>query len=300
MSQQPSDVQLQKKDFQNNLERMRSQFVSALPQHITADVFMRVALTTVTKNPKLLKCTPSSLFGALIQCSQLGLMPDDVMGHAWLIPYEQKKGSGVYICQFQPGYKGVIQLIKRARPDVSVRPRVVHKGDDFEYDLAHGIEKHKPTENSQVGDENITHFYAVLKYSDGSEDFDVMTKKQVDEHKVKFSKNYGSDDSPWKTNYEAMGKKTVLLQVAKYAEISTEINKLSTLEGMLNEGKNQKNSSLLEGFELPENIQKQYEKETSAELQQEEEEKKETKKEEKKQNMASKSQSSGTKAFDFD
>ena len=40
----------------------KKQFQNALPKHLSADRFVRVALTTLNKNPKLMSCSQASLF----------------------------------------------------------------------------------------------------------------------------------------------------------------------------------------------------------------------------------------------
>src|SRR6185295_8439349 len=43
-------------DVRGLLEKMRDQLVMALPKHFTADRFLRITLTAVQKEPKLLDC----------------------------------------------------------------------------------------------------------------------------------------------------------------------------------------------------------------------------------------------------
>ena len=44
----------------------------------------------------------------------------------------------------------------------------------------------------------------------------------VRRHAAKYSKAYGSNYSPWKTNFEEMAKKTVLKRVLKYAPLKSD------------------------------------------------------------------------------
>ena len=48
-------------------QQMRPQFQMALPKHLAVDRFLRMALTCVQKNPKLLDCTQESLLAALLE-----------------------------------------------------------------------------------------------------------------------------------------------------------------------------------------------------------------------------------------
>ena len=83
----------------------KQQIARALPHHLTADRMLRVALTAVTRTPKLAECDLASIAHALLTASQLGLEVDGRNGH--LVPYNNK---GKMTCQFIPGYQGLIQL----------------------------------------------------------------------------------------------------------------------------------------------------------------------------------------------
>ena len=41
------------------------QILAALPKHVTPERMIRVAMNCIRKNPKLLDCTPASLFAAM-------------------------------------------------------------------------------------------------------------------------------------------------------------------------------------------------------------------------------------------
>ena len=91
----------------------------AIPKHMTPERLLRIATTSIRQNPKLKVCTAQSLLGAVMQCAQLGLEPS-VLGHAYLVPYKNKKKDGTREwwedeCQFQIGYKGLIELARRKR-----------------------------------------------------------------------------------------------------------------------------------------------------------------------------------------
>ena len=49
-----------------------------------------------------------------------------------------------------------------------------------------------------------------------------MTKKEVEQHRDKFSKSAKSSKSPWTTDFDAMAEKTVLKKMLKYLPVSTE------------------------------------------------------------------------------
>jgi len=216
------------------LEKHKEQIGKALPSHIKLERLIRVALTSISKNPKLLECDERSLFAAILQSAQLGLEPDGALGQAYLIPYGNS-------CNFQIGYKGLLQLVRRGGNVSMVNAQIVYEGDSFEYDLAFGIKSHKDTEKRDLS--KPKYVYCIIQYKDGGFDFDVWTVKKIQEHMVQYSKGYAKQDSPWKTNWESMAKKTMIIQVAKKAELSPEIQKAISLDEKAERGENQMNLS---------------------------------------------------------
>jgi len=92
---------------------MEDQFRMALPKHFDAGRFVRVAVTTLRRNEKLLRCDQDSLLACLMLSAQLGLEPGGPLGHAYLVPY----GSEL---TFIVGYRGYIELARRTGDVVAV------------------------------------------------------------------------------------------------------------------------------------------------------------------------------------
>jgi recombination protein RecT len=208
------------------LERSKSQIALALPRHMSADRLLRVAMTSVQRNPRLLECDPISLVGAVIQSAQLGLEPDGVLGHAYLVPYRNRKKGTVEV-QFQPGYKGLLALARRSGDITSVEARVVYEKDHFEY--AFGLNPdlvHIPSRDDEPGE--IAFVYAIVRLKDGSQQWDVMSRAQVEGHRRRYARE--ADDSPWNKAWDEMAKKTVLRRVLKFAPASVELQQAVALD----------------------------------------------------------------------
>ena len=186
------------------------QFATALPKHINSDRFVRIAITTIRQNPKLAQCNQESLLGALMVSAQLGLEPG-VLGQCYLIPYGRE-------CQFQIGYKGMIELLRRSGQLKDIYAYSVYENDEFEmiYGLNRDL-KHKPNLQDRG---NFIGCYCVAVLKDDARAFEYMTKEEIEAHGKKFSKTYGN--GPWKTDFEAMAHKTVVKKMLKWLPVSVE------------------------------------------------------------------------------
>jgi recombination protein RecT len=196
---------------------MMPQISKALPSVMTAERFTRMVLTALSANPRLAQCTRDSFLGGMMQAAQLGLEPNTPLGQAYLIPYRNNK-KGVMECQFQIGYKGLIDLAYRSGEVATVQAHCVYQNDEFEYELGLDAKlRHVPAMKNR-GD--MTHVYAVIKLTNGGYAFEVMSADDVRKHAQKFSK--AVNDGPWQTNFDEMAKKTILKKVLKYAPLKSE------------------------------------------------------------------------------
>ena len=197
---------------------MMPEIKKALPNTITPERFSRIVLSAISNNKQLQQCTPNSFLAGMMNAAQLGLQPNTPTGEAYLIPYRNK---GTLECQFQIGYRGLVSLAYRSGQVKTIYAEAVRENDEFEYEL--GLEPkliHKPAKKDRG---EITYFYAVFKLVNGGEGFSVMSKDDMDKHMRKFSKAANAGFSPWQTNYEEMGKKTVIKRVLKLAPLSSDI-----------------------------------------------------------------------------
>jgi len=154
-------------------DTMKEQFALALPKHLTADRFVRVCLSAMTRAPKLEKCTQASFFTALLTLSQLGLEPDGRRAH--LIPYENRK-AGTVEAQLIIDYKGFVELVMRSGLVSNLHADKVCELDEFEYDRGE-IKKHIPNFRKPRGAAYA--YYAICRFRDGTEKAEVMTLDEV-------------------------------------------------------------------------------------------------------------------------
>lgn len=197
--------------MQDYIKKMEGEIAKALPSVITPERFTRITLSALSTNTKLQECTPQSFLGAMMTAAQLGMEPNTPLGQAYLIPYGKQ-------CQFQLGYKGLIDLAYRSGEVSTIQAHAVYENDEFEYSF--GLEptlRHVPAKQNR-GEPIL--FYAMFRTKDGGYGFEVMSIDDIRTHAQKYSKSFGN--GPWQTNFEEMAKKTVLKRVMKYAPLKSD------------------------------------------------------------------------------
>lgn len=217
LAKRQAGVQTKIHSIKDLIRSMEPQIKAALPSILTPERFTRMVMTALSSNPKLQECSPQSFLGAMMQAAQLGVEPNTPLGQAYLIPY---RNHGILECQFQLGYKGLIDLAYRSGSIRDISAHVVYSGDGFEFE--YGFEPkliHKPAMTDRG---TPIAYYAVYHTKDGGGNFVVMSQEDVEKHRNKFSKAAGQGFSPWGTNFEEMAKKTVLKKLLKYAPLKTE------------------------------------------------------------------------------
>lgn len=206
-----------KKTLQDYMKVMEGQIKRALPSVITPERFSRMVLTALSSTPKLQQCTPQSFLGAMMTAAQLGVEPNTALGQAYLLPYDNRK-KGVTECQFQLGYKGLIDLAYRSGEVTIIQAHEVCEHDEFEYELGMDPKLHHIPAKINRGKPIC--YYAMFKTKDGGYGFDVMSIEDIQAHARRYSKAYNS--GPWQTNFDEMAKKTVLKKVLKYAPLKSD------------------------------------------------------------------------------
>lgn len=203
--------------MQQYIKQMQGEIKKALPSVMTPERFSRIVLSALSTNPKLAETTPQSFLGAMMTAAQLGMEPNTPLGQAYLIPFWNSKVRANE-CQFQLGYKGLIDLAYRSGDVSTIMAQVVYENDEFEYSF--GLEPklvHRPALDDRG---NPKFVYAMFRTKDGGYGYEVMSMTDVRAHAQKYSKAFSS--GPWQTNFEEMAKKTVLKRVLKYAPLKSE------------------------------------------------------------------------------
>lgn len=203
--------------IQDYIEVMKPAIAAALPSVMTPERFTRITLSALSANPKLKECTPQSFLGAMMTAAQLGLEPNTPLGQAWLIPFYNGKTKRLE-CQFQIGYKGLIDLAYRSGVISIVQGNAVMENDKFDYELGlNPTLRHVPARTNRG---NPVYYYAMFKTKDGGYGFWVMSYDDILAHAKKYSKSF--ENGPWQTNFEEMALKTVTKKALKFAPMKSD------------------------------------------------------------------------------
>lgn len=214
---QMSAAKAEKKTMQAYIKAMAPAIQKALPSVITPERFTRMVLSALSSTPKLAECSPQSFLAAMMTAAQLGVEPNTALGQAYLLPY---RNHGNMECQFQLGYKGLIDLAYRSGEVSVIQAHTVYENDVFEYELGMDPKlRHVPAKADRG---EAVAYYAMFKTKDGGYGFEVMSVDDVQRHAQRYSKRYGSGSSPWRSNFDEMAKKTVLKRALKYAPLKSD------------------------------------------------------------------------------
>ncbi len=186
-----------------DLMRMEGQFKLALPPHINPKRFVRVAMTAVSANPKILEANRVSLYAELTKCAQDGLLPDG--SEAAIVPYGQS-------VSYQPMIKGICKKARNSGEISVIGAEVVCENDEYDSWIdEHGPHfKHKKARKDR-GEVYLTYAYGVTK--DGGH-----YHEEVDEADMKKIESCSKGkNTPWKGPFrDEMKKKSALKRLCKY------------------------------------------------------------------------------------
>jgi recombination protein RecT len=191
--------------------RTQDEVAKALPPGLEVERFLRVARTAVQANPALLGCTPRSIIAAIHKAASYGLDVGPV-GQAYLVPYRDT-------AQLIIGYRGMIALARRSGELASIEAREVKENDEFEFEYGlHPRLRHVPALNDRG---KLVCFYGIAQFLNGGSYMIVVDLDTIEEHRRQ-SPTGNRPDGPWQTNYDAMGRKTVIRIMEPYLPLTTE------------------------------------------------------------------------------
>jgi recombination protein RecT len=187
---------------------------------ISVDEFMINAINSIRKNPELLKCTPKSLFGAMLMSAECGLQFNTPSQHAYIIPFKNK---GVYEASFQIGYQGLVECMYRNERVLKIYGNPVFSEDKFSY--GYGLKpflNHIPKDD--VENKKLVAVYSVVHLKGCEEPiFTVVRGYELEKiKKLSFARN--SSHSPYNSGSDVFNWMQVKVAIKKISKLIPKTN----------------------------------------------------------------------------
>lgn len=164
-------------------------------------------------------CDSKSIIASAMTAAALDLPINASLGFAWLVPYKKK---GQKYAQFQLGARGYLQLALRTGQYSKLNVCELYEGELLDYDRLTGelvIDETRRKSDTVIG------YASYLKLVSGFEHSEYWTVDEVKDHAKRYSQAYKSDyDTPWKSHFDEMAKKTVLsMHIRKWGPMSIQV-----------------------------------------------------------------------------
>jgi recombination protein RecT len=203
------------------INAMRPEIARAAPKGMDPDRLVRIALTVVRKTPELGNCSPPSILGALMTCSQLGLEPG-AMDLIYLIPRDGE-------CTINIGYRGFIQLAYRSGMVARISAEPVHANDHFIHRKGlNPILEHTWDLGAPRGE--LIAAWCAHSLTTGGSDFTVVDETDIARAK-RSAQGLSRASSPWNTDPAAMWRKTAIRRDLKLCPQSPELARALAVDG---------------------------------------------------------------------
>lgn len=181
---------------------------------ISTERFIRTVVHAYATNESIRNCSGESILLATLDAARMGLEPTGQYGGAYLV----KRGNKAVM---EVDYRGFIRMALRSGAIKRAIASAVYAGDLFEWEEGtNPFIRHVPTQGPERGGEergDLTHVYAIGWLPDGTPQFRVMTRAEVDAIMARTSsKKDGKIVGPWVSDYVAMALKTVVRQLFKW------------------------------------------------------------------------------------
>lgn len=199
------------------LEANMSKLEYLLPAKQNPKQFMAMVMNVLRGNPKLMECTPLSIFSSVAYAATHGFNPAPGYDHVYFVPYKDNKarkigGVSPVICTPILGYKGMLVKAQRSGRICNVESHVIYEGDDysFEYGTNSRIQ-HTPAFKS----EDILYVYIVYTiYTPGAgttKQFEILPFELLDAERKK-----ARTDKFWGKHFIPMSKKHLVRRSAAW------------------------------------------------------------------------------------
>lgn len=205
------------------------------------DRYRRILLS-MAKTKNMQTVIPESFASSLIRVAQIGLDPEPIMGHIYLVPFKLRTGRGEpekSELQIIVGYKGYLELARRTGQLKDAWADVVRSGDRINW--IEGRERTfevYPDPMLDVKTSPLLLSYALCNFTNGGYGQKVLRRSEVLERKMRsgavkaaiyINSTKGPNDNkmqtPWDTDEAAMWSKSAVRAMVPQLPQSAEMQK---------------------------------------------------------------------------
>lgn len=194
-----------------NLQReIRTQ----IPPHVDQQTFLAACVVEANKLPA--DTQPASVAIAVMNLGVLGLVPGEILGHAFLVAYNmtvnRRTGEKRRLAKVMIGYKGFVELALGNSFLRNVHAGVATSSEEFRHWVnTDGPQiHHEPALDRDPQEQDIVAAYCTYTTSTGGKGVVVVPRRELQKAKAK-----NADSDPWKYSYAAMAAKTAIRRASK-------------------------------------------------------------------------------------
>lgn len=177
----------------------------ALPKNYNYQNALKSAFFELDKVRGIENCTQASIANSLLNMITQGLSPAKTQ--CYFIAYGKE-------LQMQRSYFGTVAALKRLEDIDKISAEVIHEGDVFEIgsnnEMETIVKKFEPKFENQ--DKPLVGAFAMIKKTDGTVSFTIMTKKEIDQS---WRQSRNKTNMVQQNFGQEMAKRTVLNRAAK-------------------------------------------------------------------------------------
>lgn len=188
----------------NRIEAMKGEGLLIAPNYSVSNALSSAyyALKNSSSGNLLEKCTPDSVYNALLDMVVQGLSPAKTQ--CYFIPYGNK-------ATLERSYFGTMKVVKQLSTVKDIYAKIIYEGDEFEAEVIDGRWKFVSHKSSWKNQNNpIEGAYCVIERTDGEKILTIMTKEEID---VSWSQS--KNKSVQNKFPQEMAKRTIIERAAK-------------------------------------------------------------------------------------
>jgi recombination protein RecT len=179
-------------------DEIRSKFAEVIGDQ-NAGGYISSVLIAVSESAALQRCTPASIISSALRAATMRLSVEPSTGQAFLVPFRDKATLIV-------GWRGIYHMALRTGKYRFINLFPVYEGEVVEENRLTGIHDFKGGKTSDT----VIGYMLYFELLSGFRKTFYMTVEECIAHGARYSKTFNRDDSVWKTDPQAMYKKTVM------------------------------------------------------------------------------------------